>query len=61
MLQGQSEYHLGAVMAIDIEIGQGPCLVHFGYRGCFEDHQKVYSEDHKCTVMATRVGLNNND
>ena len=32
-------------------------LVHFGYRGCFEDHQKDYAEDHKCTVMATRIGL----
>ena len=32
-------------------------LGEFGYRGCFEDHQKVSSEDHKCTVMATRVGL----
>ena len=40
-----------------IEIGRGPCLVHFGYRGCFEDHQQDYAEDHKCTVMATRVGL----
>ena len=34
--------------------------MHFGYRGCFEDHQKDYAEDRKCTVMATRatrVGL----
>ena len=23
----------------------------------FEDHQKDYAEDHKYTVMATRVGL----
>ena len=31
--------------------------MHFGYRGCFEDHQKDYAEDHKCTVMATSVDL----
>ena len=33
--------------------------MHFGYRGCFEDYQKNYAEDHKCTVsvMATRVGF----
>ena len=48
---------MDAVLAIAIEIGQGPCLVHFGYRSCFEDHQKDYVENHKCTVMATRVGL----
>ena len=30
MLQGKSEDHLGAVLAIAIEI-----LVRFGYRGCF--------------------------
>ena len=47
MLQGQSEDLFGAVLAIAIEIGRGPCLMHFGYRGCFEDHQKDYSEDHK--------------
>ena len=31
--------------------------MHFGYRVYFEDHKKDYAEDHKCTVMATRVGL----
>ena len=35
--------------------------MHFGYRGCFEDLQKDYAEDHKCTVMATTVGLGHND
>ena len=45
------------MLAIAIEIGRGPCLVHFGNRGYFEDHQKDYAEDNKCTVMATRVGL----
>ena len=31
--------------------------MNFGYRGCFEDNQKDYVEDHKCTVMATRICL----
>ena len=66
MLQGESEDHLGAVLAIAIEIGRGPCLVHFGYRGCFEDHQKYYAEDKgrlrttMIALVATRVGCMRN-